>query len=83
MLQLLPEIICNCCLIRLNLLLYRVGDAYDEEFISCQMLKYPTPSLKLITLEAADQEQAIRTAVREFAITNPEHQKRLVAQRAE
>jgi hypothetical protein len=34
-------------------------------------------------VEAPDQEQAIRTAIREFAITNPEHQKRLVAQRAE
>jgi hypothetical protein len=30
---------------------------------------------------APNQEQAIRMAIRQFAITNPEHQKRLVAQR--
>jgi len=34
-------------------------------------------------VEAPDQEQAIRAAIREFAITNPEHQKRLAAQRME
>ena len=34
-------------------------------------------------VEAPDQEQAIKAAIREFAITDPEHQKRLAAQRIE
>jgi hypothetical protein len=34
-------------------------------------------------VEASDAEQAIQAAIREFGITNPEHQKRLVAQRTE
>ena len=32
-------------------------------------------------VEAPDAQQAIRIAIREFRITNPEHQKRLVARR--
>jgi hypothetical protein len=42
-----------------------------------------SPAALIGYVEAPDQEQAIRTAIREFAITNPEHQKRLVAQRAD
>ena len=42
-----------------------------------------SPAALICYVEAPDQEQAIRAAIREFAITNPEHQKRLVAQRAE
>jgi hypothetical protein len=42
-----------------------------------------SPAALIGYVEAADEEQAIRTAIREFEITNPEHQKRLVAQRAE
>jgi hypothetical protein len=42
-----------------------------------------SPAALIGYVEAPDQEQAIRTAIREFAITNPEHQKRLTAQRAE
>jgi hypothetical protein len=34
-------------------------------------------------VEAPDAEQAICIAIREFGITNPKHQKRLVPQRAE
>jgi hypothetical protein len=45
--------------------------------------RWPSPTALVGYVEAADQEQAIRTAIREFAITNPEHQKRLVARRAE
>jgi hypothetical protein len=32
-------------------------------------------------VEAPDQEQAIKAAIREYRITNPERQKRLAAQR--
>jgi hypothetical protein len=41
------------------------------------------PAALIGYVEAPDAEQAIRIAIREFGITNPEHQKRLVAQRAE
>jgi hypothetical protein len=42
-----------------------------------------SPSALIGYVEAPDQDTAIRTAIREFAITNPKHQKRLVAQRTE
>ena len=42
-----------------------------------------SPAALIGYVEAPDQYTAIRTAIREFAITNPEHQKRLVAQQAE
>ena len=42
-----------------------------------------SPAALIGWVEAPDAEQAIRAAIREFEITNPEHQKRLVAQRME
>jgi hypothetical protein len=42
-----------------------------------------SPAAFIGYVEAADQEQAIQAAIREFAITDPEHRKRLVAQRTE
>jgi hypothetical protein len=42
-----------------------------------------SPAALIGYVEAPDQDTAIRTAIQEFEITNPEHQKRLVAQRAE
>ena len=42
-----------------------------------------SPAALIGYVEAPDQDTAIRTAIRQFEITNPEHQKRLVAQRAE
>ena len=42
-----------------------------------------SPAALIGYLEAPDQDTAIRTAIREFATINQEHQKRLVAQRAE
>jgi hypothetical protein len=45
---------------------------------------WTAPAAALIGyVEAPDQEQAIKAAIREYGITNPEHQKRLVAQRTE
>ena len=40
-----------------------------------------SPAALIGYVEAPDQEQAIRAAIREFEITDPEHQKRLAAQR--
>jgi hypothetical protein len=34
-------------------------------------------------VEAPDEEQGIRAAIREYRITDPEHQRRLAAQRME
>jgi hypothetical protein len=34
-------------------------------------------------VDAPDPERAIRAAIREYGITDPEHQKRLVAQRTQ
>jgi hypothetical protein len=42
-----------------------------------------SPAALIGYVEAPDQDQAIRSAIREFGITDPEHQKRLVAQRTE
>jgi hypothetical protein len=42
-----------------------------------------SPAALIGYVEAPDAEQAICVAIREFGVTNPEHQKRLVAQRAE
>jgi hypothetical protein len=42
-----------------------------------------SPAVMIGYVEAPDQERAIRAAIREFGITDPEHQKRLVAQRIE
>jgi hypothetical protein len=42
-----------------------------------------SPAALIGYVDAPDQEQAIKAAIREFGITNPEHQKRLVAQRME
>jgi hypothetical protein len=36
-----------------------------------------SPAALIGYVEAPDPDTAIRTAIREFAITNPEHQKRL------
>ncbi len=40
-----------------------------------------TPAAYVGNVHAPDAETAIKTAIEEFGITNPEHQKRLVAQR--
>jgi hypothetical protein len=40
-----------------------------------------SPAVMVGYVEAPNQEQAIQAAIREFGITNPEHQKQLVAQR--
>jgi hypothetical protein len=42
-----------------------------------------SPAALIGYVEASDAGQAIQAAIREFGITNPEHQKRLVAQRTE
>jgi hypothetical protein len=42
-----------------------------------------SPAALIGNVEAPDADQAIRIAIREFGITNPKHQKRLVEQRAE
>jgi hypothetical protein len=39
-----------------------------------------SPAALIGYVEAPVQEQTIRAAIRQFEITNPEHQKRLVAQ---
>jgi hypothetical protein len=40
-----------------------------------------TPAVELGTIEAPNAEVAIQEAIMRYGITNPEHQKRLVAQR--
>jgi hypothetical protein len=40
-----------------------------------------SPAALIGYVEAPDQEQAIKAAIREYRITNPEHQKWLAAQR--
>jgi hypothetical protein len=42
-----------------------------------------SPATLIGYVEAPDEKQAIQAAIREFGITDPEHQKRLVAQRTE
>ena len=42
-----------------------------------------SPAALIGYVEAADEEQAIRAAIRVFGITDPEHQKRRVAQRTD
>jgi hypothetical protein len=39
-----------------------------------------TPALVIGHVRAPDAEQAIQEAIREFGITDPQHQKRLAAQ---
>jgi hypothetical protein len=56
--------------------------AKNEAFLSSATGASPAAAL-IGCVEAPDAEQAIRIAIREFAITNPEHQKRLVALQAE
>jgi hypothetical protein len=48
-----------------------------------QLDRCVSPAALIGYVEASDAEQAIQAAIREFGITNPEHQKRLVAQRTE
>ena len=38
-----------------------------------------TPATELGRVKAPDAERAIKVAIKEFGITNPEHQKRLAA----
>jgi len=40
-----------------------------------------TPAVYVGTVTAPDAETAIKKAIKEFEITDPEHRKRLVAQR--
>jgi hypothetical protein len=40
-----------------------------------------TPAVEIDTVEAADAEQAIQVAIKEFEISDPEQQKRLAARR--
>ena len=40
-----------------------------------------SPAVMIGYVEACDQEQAIRAAIREYRITDPEHQRRLATQR--
>ena len=41
-----------------------------------------TPAIEIGYVDAADAEQTSEEAIKQYGITNPEHQKRLVAQRA-
>jgi len=40
-----------------------------------------TPAVELGTVEASDADKAIELAIKEFEITNPQHQRRLAARR--
>jgi len=42
-----------------------------------------TPAAFIGIVDAPDKESAIKKAIEEFQITNPDHQKRLMAQRRE
>ena len=42
-----------------------------------------SPAVDLGTVEAPDADTAIRVAIKEFEVTNPEHQSRLAARRVE
>jgi len=42
-----------------------------------------SPAVELGTVEAPDADTAIQVAIKEFEITNPEHQRRLAARRVE
>ena len=42
-----------------------------------------TPAANVGTVEAPDADTAIRVAIKQFEITNPEHQRRLAARRVE
>ena len=42
-----------------------------------------SPAVELDTVEAPDADTAIRVAIKEFEVTNPEHQMRLAARRVE
>ena len=42
-----------------------------------------SPAAYVGHVRAADEKEAIRKAINEFHITNPEHQKRLVAERVD
>ena len=43
----------------------------------------PQRGVRIGTVEAATAEEAIKVSIKEFAITDPERQRRLVAQRIE